>query len=183
MKKQSENKTSFYVSLFIAFMVVLSLIVAWIMAKNLNQDSSKERFKLTKKYKKLKKEEYSYNSQRGHKLYLDLCAKCHRADGKGSNLYPPLVNSQVVKDNPQLMLKIIVKGLYGPMQREGKKYNSVMPGFKAIASEDLAHVANYIRKNFTQSETDIDALKVITTKIDTLTKSGSYQTSDLNIVN
>ncbi len=167
-------------NIFLGGMFLLSLVVAWIMAGNLSQDESKERFKLTKDYKKYKDENYVYNEKRGSDLYLQICANCHKADGSGKAIAPPLLNSQIVLNEEEKLLKIVIKGFKGAIVRNGKNYNSVMPGFKAIPHEDLTHVINFVRKNFGNENSElIPTVRIITTKIDTLTKKGAYSESEL----
>ncbi len=178
--KKEEQKTKFYMRIFVVSMVLLSLVVAIIMTGNYANDQSQERFKLTKEYKVVKKEEYTFDRERGHKLYQDLCAKCHKPDGTGSLQNPPLKGSSFVINSPDATLKIIVKGFMGEITRQGRTYNSVMPSFKIIPHKDLAHVANYIRTSFgNQTETTIHHLEVVKAKIDTLTIKGPLKETDL----
>ena len=167
-------------TLFVGSMILLSVIVAKIMANNLGQDDSKERFKLTKDYKKYKDIDYKYDAVVGKKLYANMCASCHRADGLGAMIAPPLAGSQIVQNEQDKLLKIVVKGLKGEITRNGKSYNSSMPGFKIIPHEDLAHVINYIKNSFgNTSDAHIPTVEIIKTKIDTLIKKGAYLESEL----
>ena len=179
--ENKENKTKLYMQIFLSGMVIVSLVTAWIMAKNLNQDESKERFKLTTDYKRIKKEDYQFNAEKGQQLYNALCLKCHGVAGMGNVQNPPLNSSLIVRNAPKEMLKIIVKGLRGEISRNGKKYNSVMPSFKAIGNHDLAHISNYIRIviNNNPSAEVIHPVEVVKTKIDTLTIKRALTPKDL----
>lgn len=160
-------------------MVILSAVTAWIMASNMNKDESKVRFKLTQDYKRVKKEQYNYNPEKGKQLYMALCAKCHMERGAGNYQYPPLSGSTLVVSDVENTAKIVVKGLRGPIKRTGKEYNGAMPAFKAIGHYDLAHVINYIRKDFNKIQDDVHPVEIVKAKIDTLTIKGALQEKDL----
>lgn len=179
-KEIQEKKNKLYMIIFLGGMFLISVIVAWIMAKNHGKDSTKERFKLTNEYKKVKKENYVYDDSRGKRVYNQLCAKCHRADGTGTLQTPPLAGSQIVLGDPAIALKIIVKGFTGKITRNGKVYNSVMPGFKVIPHMDLAHVINYIRYSFgNDAPENVHHVEVIKAKIDTITIKGALTEDNL----
>jgi mono/diheme cytochrome c family protein/glucose/arabinose dehydrogenase len=82
------------------------------------------------------------------------CVTCHQADGKGvENTYPALAKSEWL-DNDERMIKIVLKGLFGPLKFQGKEYgnNSAAPpmiGFGPLDSdEDIAAVISYVRQSF-----------------------------------
>ena len=50
--------------------------------------------------------------QSGKKTFALRCASCHQPNGLGiANQYPPLAGSEWVTANPELITKIILKGL------------------------------------------------------------------------
>ena len=67
---------------------------------------------------------------RGAKVYRNQCAQCHQADGNGVlGVYPPLVASSWVTGHPQVVSRILINGLNGPILVKGSKYNGNMPAF------------------------------------------------------
>ncbi|MFT6632076.1 MAG: mono/diheme cytochrome c family protein [Bacteriovoracaceae bacterium] len=180
-KAVEEKRNKLYMTIFLVGMLLTSLVVAWIMAKNHGKDTTKERFKLTNEYKVIKKESYAYDSNRGQRLYNQLCARCHKPDGSGMMQTPPLSGSKIVQDSPSSALKIMVRGLTGKIERNGKSYNSIMPSFRMIPHKDLAHVLNYIRNSFGNEATgeDIHHVEVVKAKVDTITIKGPLQEKDL----
>ncbi|MBL6763842.1 MAG: ThuA domain-containing protein [Verrucomicrobiae bacterium] len=85
------------------------------------------------------------------------CATCHQHNGQGTpNIYPPLI----MKDNPWLgdnderLIKIVLKGLWGPFQLHGQTFDPSkgvppMPGFGGILNDtEIAAVINYVRNSF-----------------------------------
>lgn len=82
-----------------------------------------------------------------------LCATCHGEDGKGAveDIYPPLDANTWVNGDPERLIKLTLKGLYGPLTLDGKTYGNnesvpPMPGFGGMLSdEEVAAALSYIR--------------------------------------
>jgi len=177
---EQKNNTKKYVLYSLLGMVALSIIMAWFMAQNLKQDSSKQRFILTKEYKKLKKLDYTYDEKRGQAVYKGLCAKCHRTDGVGTRQTPPLVDAKVLSGDPRKSMNIIIGGLAGGIIRNRKPFDSIMPGFKMIPSQDLAHVLNYVRKTFGKDTgADIPVVEIVKAKVKNIDRSKAYTEEEL----
>ncbi|SIQ35535.1 DUF7133 domain-containing protein [Maribacter ulvicola] len=89
----------------------------------------------------------------GAKMFFQICASCHGADGKGiEGLAPPLMGSEHVKNTERLAL-IILHGLEGPVHVNGKKYtiNLAMPGLirnESISDTDIANIISYVTNAF-----------------------------------
>lgn len=174
------NKTKLYVVVGFSAMVITSFVVGIIMAKNMNKDESIERHNLTSDYKLFKKKDYAYEPIRGESLYKNMCAKCHLSNGNGSLQTPPLSGSELVNGNFKKTLKVIVKGLSGKIIRNDKSYNSIMPSFDSVSHEDLAHISNYIRNSFGNSNTElINPVEVIKIKVDNLSRKNSFIETEL----
>lgn len=78
----------------------------------------------------------------GASLYLQYCAGCHQAGGRGlPNLFPPLAgNGAVVAPDPADVLKVVLRGI--PAQG---KYVP-MPAFAGVLDDaQIAQIANYVR--------------------------------------
>ena len=179
--ENKKNNTKLYVSSFLVFMFILSLIVGWLIGTNMSSDTSKERLVLTKEYKKIKDLNYSYNNKKGKLLYTQLCSKCHQSDGQGTMQFPPLKEAKILSNKNNLLLKIIVRGFRGKISRHQKSFNSDMPSFKKIPSVDLTHIVNYIRNNFsTQNLVEIQPVEITNTKVDSLAQPGPIIAKELN---
>ena len=81
----------------------------------------------------------------GASNFGQLCATCHGLDGKGltSRLAPPLSGNALVRGEKELLIKILLNGLKGPVDRV--KYPDVMPAQKEHTDEYIASVLSYIR--------------------------------------
>ena len=83
------------------------------------------------------------------------CVTCHQADGKGvDNIYPGLVKSNWLEGNGDRVIKIVLKGLFGPLDFQGKKYGPEkgtppMMGFgPLLKDEEVAGVISYVHQSF-----------------------------------
>ena len=83
------------------------------------------------------------------------CVTCHQADGKGvDNIYPGLVKSNWLEGNGDRVIKIVLKGLFGPLDFQGKKYGPEkgtppMMGFgPLLKDEEIAGVISYVHQSF-----------------------------------
>jgi mono/diheme cytochrome c family protein len=97
---------------------------------------------------------------RGAKGYRNQCAQCHQADGNGVlGVYPPLVASNWVTGHPQVVSRILINGLNGPIVVKGSNYNGNMPAFGssglALSDKDIAGVITYIRQEWGNSASDV----------------------------
>ena len=65
---------------------------------------------------------------RGEALYMKNCAMCHQTTGGGTpDVFPPLAESDFLKDHPERVIKALVEGLSGKITVNGHEYNGVMP--------------------------------------------------------
>ncbi len=85
---------------------------------------------------------------RGREIYTDFCMQCHLPDGKGTpKIYPPLAGSNWLVDKRKESIHSIKYGLNGPIQVNGKPYNSAMTSF-GLEDEEIADVMNYIMNSW-----------------------------------
>lgn len=85
----------------------------------------------------------------GREVFAMYCAPCHQLTGTGApNLAPPLVGSEWVSGSPEPLIRILLHGVYGPIQVAGKTWNLAMPGLGAsgaLDDERIAAVLSYVR--------------------------------------
>ncbi|TQV84364.1 cytochrome D1 domain-containing protein [Aliikangiella coralliicola] len=82
--------------------------------------------------------------ERGKSLYLKNCSACHQASGTGlKGAFPPLAKSDYLLSNKMRAIKVVLKGLQGPITVNGVKYNSVMPNLSNMSDSEVADVINY----------------------------------------
>ncbi len=93
----------------------------------------------------------------GRQTFLETCANCHGADGKGLSVdggpmpAPPFAGSKRMNDNASL-INILLHGLTGPV--DGQEYTDIMAPFGAVNSDEwVADVVSYLNFNFGDNKT------------------------------
>ncbi|HEX3133512.1 MAG TPA: c-type cytochrome, partial [Planctomycetota bacterium] len=83
------------------------------------------------------------------------CITCHQPNGQGiPNIYPPLANKEWVGGDDVRMIKIVLKGLWGPLEVNGKRFDPTkgvppMMGFGPMLNDqEIAAVLTYVRQSF-----------------------------------
>ncbi|MFN5422127.1 MAG: c-type cytochrome, partial [bacterium] len=103
----------------------------------------------------------SSHVSKGEQLYNTYCRGCHQANGLGDgNRYPPLVNAEWVIGDKQKLLRVLLKGLEGPINVLGKEYNNVMPRFDYLKDEQLSEITTYVRKKFGNKKDSVTSADV-----------------------
>jgi mono/diheme cytochrome c family protein/glucose/arabinose dehydrogenase len=124
---------------------------------------------------------------RGKEIYNreGFCATCHQPDGNGLEMsgFPPLAKSNWVTGNQDRLIKLVMHGLYGPIEVNGKKYpgNVPMTPYGGMLKDDeMAAVLNYVRNSFGNSSEDpITAEKVKEIREQTKKQKGFYTPAEL----
>ena len=96
--------------------------------------------------------------KRGEEIYQRdaYCATCHGEDGKGAiaGVYPPLVESEWIDGDDDLLIKIILKGIWGTIKVAGVEYDPkkgvppMTPFEGMLNDQEIADVATYVRVAF-----------------------------------
>ena len=86
--------------------------------------------------------------ERGKKVFLTACFACHMAEGQGlPAVFPPLAGSDYLKADKDRAVRVVTKGLSGPIVVNGKPYNNVMPP-QQFADDQLADVLTYVMNSW-----------------------------------
>ena len=126
----------------------------------------------------------------GEGIFFDLCARCHGPNGEGQKLpghtlllAPPLAGSPRVKGDPQVMIRILLHGLTGPVN--GQTYgHGVMPKIEALGQGDpnrITQVANFVRYAWGngQEPIEVDVVKDIIKE--TAERKNAYTLKELGV--
>jgi mono/diheme cytochrome c family protein len=86
----------------------------------------------------------------GKAQYMAICVACHQPTGMGlPPVFPPLVKSEYVTGNPERLVAIILNGVMGPIEVDGKPYNNMMPPQGAVLTDTkISQVASFVRSEF-----------------------------------
>ncbi len=112
------------------------------------------------------------------------CATCHQADGKGlqASGFPPLAGTKWVNDNEERLIKILLNGLYGPIEVLGKQYPGQVPMTpygNMLKDEEIAAVLTYVRNSFGNESSIITAEQVAKVRSATADKKGFWTPEEL----
>ncbi len=90
----------------------------------------------------LKREQYIVEGMAQYEMH---CANCHQADGKGlGTLYPPLAESDFLKNNKKAVICTILNGMDGAIVVNGKTFHQPMPSNPLLKPIDIAEIVTYI---------------------------------------
>jgi mono/diheme cytochrome c family protein/glucose/arabinose dehydrogenase len=115
------------------------------------------------------------------------CGTCHQPNGLGmTNSYPPLTsaNNPWLRDDERL-IKIVLKGLWGPMELNGQKFDPTrgvppMPGFGGFTSdEEIAAVISYVRQSWGNDLPLITPAQVAKVRAATRNRADFYLVEDI----
>ena len=113
----------------------------------------------------------------GRTVYSTLCTACHQPTGTGmEGLAPALVDSDWVLGTADILPRIIIHGLSGPIKVNGQAWSLEMPPLgPALSDEQIAGVLTYIRREWEHngSPVSIEAVAKIRTQHKARTKAWS----------
>ena len=97
----------------------------------------------------------------GAKVYEKYCIACHQRDGKGDGArFPSLVSSGWVSGNKPRLISLVLNGLQGEIDIEGRKFNGVMPANGFLSDEQIAQLLTFLRQNFGNHANTVEAADV-----------------------
>lgn len=81
----------------------------------------------------------------GRDLFAGTCATCHQPQGVGvPDVYPPLAGSDLLAKDPKRAIGIVINGLSGRIDVNGKPYNAAMPPHGYLPDDSIANVLTYV---------------------------------------
>jgi len=106
----------------------------------------------------------------GRQLYLTTCAACHGTDGAGmSRFAPPLIGSDWVLRNEKRLILVLLHGMEGPIEVNGKLYDvpdilPVMPAHSTLDDGSISSILTYIRNEWDNAAGPVEGRLVSTTR-------------------
>lgn len=123
----------------------------------------------------------------GKRVFTANCAACHQPTGLGvPGAFPPLAGSEWVLggdwhgDNH--LVRVVLHGLQGPIDVEGKTFNGVMPPWQQLKDEEIAAVLTYIRNSWGNSASHVTAEQVAKVRADTANHPTPFTEADLKAI-
>jgi mono/diheme cytochrome c family protein len=122
----------------------------------------------------------SESAKRGKSVYL-MCVACHQPTGEGVlGAFPALAGSPRVLGAEDVLIKIVLKGLQGPIESQGRRYNGVMPGHEAAFTDrQIADVLSYVRTSWGNTAGEISEVAVRNIRANISDRRAPWSAQDL----
>jgi mono/diheme cytochrome c family protein/glucose/arabinose dehydrogenase len=119
---------------------------------------------------------------RGRDAYMTVCVSCHQPDGAGvPNVAPALAGSDWVAGPSERLIRVVLHGLYGPIQVNGVAWNLNMPGLGgALNDGQVAGVLTYIRRAWGNSAESVQPTEVAAVRAATAGRTISWSAKELS---
>lgn len=122
--------------------------------------------------------------EKGAKIYSGLCSSCHGELGSGTPaaggklIAPSFINSARIQSHPDYIVKTLLHGMMGPIQKE--MYTGIMMApMKKEKDEWIAAVASFIRSNFENESSVISPDDVAKVRKETTVQTKMYSFDSL----
>ncbi|MGC1241997.1 MAG: PVC-type heme-binding CxxCH protein [Chryseosolibacter sp.] len=123
---------------------------------------------------------------KGKEIYSreGFCITCHQPDGAGLSAsgFPPIARTPWVEGDEARLIKIVLKGLQGPMEVLNTKYSGQVPmtPFEGMLNdEEVAAVLTYVRNSFGNKASAITPEKVKQVRDGVRNKKDFYSPAEL----
>ena len=109
------------------------------------------------------------------------CVACHQANGEGlPGLYPALADSEWLRGPESRIVRILLNGLSGPMTVRGARFDSVMPAFRdLLTDEEIAAVLTFARASWNNGASAVPAQTVGSVRKQTFNRAGNWTAAEL----
>jgi mono/diheme cytochrome c family protein len=98
-------------------------------------------------------------------VFAQICVTCHQANGEGvAGTFPPLAGSEfATASNAAVPIRIVLRGIQGPVTVKGAQFNGVMAPFGTgveLSNEQVAAVLTYVRSSWGNSASAVTPQQV-----------------------
>jgi len=115
----------------------------------------------------------------GEALYAAYCSNCHQADGEGvRGAFPPLTDSEWAQGDEGRLIRLVLRGMQGPIVVAGETYNNVMTPHRFLTDAQVAAVLTFVRSSFENEAGPIEPDMVVRVRSVT-PERGLWQVSEL----
>ncbi len=123
----------------------------------------------------------------GREIYTAICTACHQPHGGGSaGVAPPLAGSDWVSGPPERLARVVLHGLYGPVEINGQRWNLHMPGLGALdlmTDEKIAGVLSYVRRAWGNTAAPVEPALVASVRKETAARTFPWRAEELGFEN
>lgn len=116
----------------------------------------------------------------GKQTYLLTCAACHQPHGLGQEgLAPPLVDSDWVTGSEKRLARIVLQGIRGPLNVNGKQYSLEMPPLGILEDQQIAAILTYVRREWNHTASPVTTEFITKTRGETASREEPWSEADL----
>jgi mono/diheme cytochrome c family protein len=119
----------------------------------------------------------------GQQMYATVCAACHQPGGGGNPaIAPPLAGSDWVTGPPERLVRVVLHGLYGPVEVNGQTWNLHMPALGASGlfdDEKIAGVLSYVRRAWGNAAPPVEPALVAEVRKNTVSRMFPWRAEEL----
>lgn len=116
----------------------------------------------------------------GKALYPATCGACHQLNGMGQDgLAPPLVDSEWATGSKDRAIRIVLQGVSGPIEVNGKTYNLLMPGLQTFTDDQLSSLLTYVRREWGHTASAITPEEVAAVRTATSGRQDMWSAAEL----
>lgn len=118
-------------------------------------------------------------------LLYQRCATCHQPTGLGTpGVYPPLAGSEIATGPASIPIRIVMRGLSGPLTVKGQQFNGLMPAYGVgieMSDTEVAAVLTHVRSSFGNSASAVTPEEVAKERAAIASKTGSWTAAELGL--
>jgi mono/diheme cytochrome c family protein len=117
----------------------------------------------------------------GRSEYLFFCGACHGKDGLGSKyLFPPLAGSEWALGDPEIPIRVVLRGLEGKLRLKDMEYMNIMPPLsRRMDDQKVARVLSYVRSAWGNQASIVSPEEVAKVRALTESQKEKYQVSEI----
>jgi mono/diheme cytochrome c family protein len=113
------------------------------------------------------------------------CATCHQPTGVGTpGVFPPLAGSGIANGPASIPIRIVMRGLMGPVTVKGQEFNGVMPAYGIgveMTDAEVAAVLTHVRSSFGNKGGAVTPEEVARERAAIASKAGPWTAAELGI--
>jgi mono/diheme cytochrome c family protein len=119
--------------------------------------------------------------EEGRTCFASYCAPCHASDLPGAAArIPPLDRSPWLAGPEERLIRIILHGIGGALEVDGRTYDLEMPGFGNVLTDDrIAALLSFARRRFAGSDVPVTAAAVRRVRAATAGRAGYWTAAEL----
>jgi mono/diheme cytochrome c family protein len=120
--------------------------------------------------------------EEGRRVYGAICSACHLASGAGEpGKAPPLLDSPRLLGDARVAARIVLGGLEGPLDAQGRAWDRSMPAWNG-SDEEVAAVLTYLRREWGHGAEPANIATVAQARADGVARGRPWTARDVSVI-